>query len=126
MEEGREDVAVGVLGWGGHGGVGGVAFFVGGFGLFPAGLRAYLWGDEGRGAVGEVEAAEFGQYTRALVLFLIDGLTGDQIAEGDIIVGDLEEDGELHTVLVLNVDNGLCGGVVTLRGLRSSHLVTRG
>ena len=79
------------LGFDGHGGIGGVAFFVGGLGLFPTGFGAYLWGDEGRGTVGEVEAAKFGEDTRALVLFLIDGLTGNQIAEGDIVVGDLEE-----------------------------------
>ena len=59
--------------------------------------------DKGGGGFRKVEAAEFGEYTCTLVLYLINLLAGDLIAEGDIMVGHLEEDAEGTSVLVLEI-----------------------
>ena len=115
-----------VLGRGVHGGIGRVDFLVGWLGLFPTSLWTYLGRDKGGGAIGEVEATEFGQYARALVLFLIDGLTRYLIAEGNIIVGDLEDHGELAPVLVLDIQGQSVGLISGRRGFGAAHLIRRG
>ena len=123
MEEGREDVAVTILRLHRHGCISRVAFLVRGLGLFPARLGTYLRRDKGGRAVGEVETAEFRDDARAFVLYLTDLLTGNQIAEGDIVVGDLEEHAERAAVLVLEVQRQGVGLVNGRRSLGAAHLI---
>ena len=123
MEEGREDVAVTILRLYRHGCISRVAFLIRGLGLFPARLGAYLRRDKGGRAVGEVETAEFRGNARAFVLYLTDLLTGNQIAEGDIVVGDLEEHAERAAVLVPEVQRQGVGLVNGRRSLGAAHLI---
>ena len=124
VEEGGEDVAVIVLRGSVHRGIGRVAFLVAGLGLFPARLRTNLRRDEGGGAVGEVEAAQFALDAQALGFLALPLLTWDGVAEGDVVVRDLEDDAEALMVFVLNVDDGLRGLVGMRRGLGATHLVS--
>ena len=124
MEEGGEDVAVIVLRGSVHRSIGRVAFLVAGLGLFPARLRTYLRRDEGGSTVGEVEAAEFALDAQALGLLTLPLLTGDGVAEGDVVIAHLEDDAEALVVFVLNVDDGLRGLVGMRRGLGATHLVS--
>ena len=84
MEQTREGIALAILRAGRHGTVDAVAFFVAGLGAFPSHHGTALGGDKRGGAIGQTEGC---------ALFLDDGalgivvlLTGDEVAEGYVVV----------------------------------------